>query len=380
LGTEKTKGQDAETIMMVQDGLATMHLCGSAQCHGALGNLVVAEWEARAEEVSSAKLKEIANSLKTFYLKEPFNRWFATATGVAGIPADTQHGESANAKTQRSILINKRQSKEHLLRTGIPRILVLDGAHYENVKMELEPQGYATQNLARAHIITTEGKYAIRVPKKGNSVKAPYPEGTTYYFNSDGNFEASFKNEKAVNKRIKQYEDGLKGKIGDCNCVADFKEQFLGLNSVEKVSTPTGPQMQCKCKRYAQEKQCPHSCAAESLDGTLDTGSRLEHMPANKTAGRPKKTVGALMKQPLDKQHKPTLRGGPTAPSVLVSLSLSNTVYSSLPPVYSPSHLLSYSPTHLLTYSPTHLLSYSPTQLFTYSPAPTYSVTHPLTY
>ena len=67
--------------------------------------------------------------------------------------------------------------------------------------------------------------------------------------------------------------------------------------------------MQCKCNRYAQEEQRPHSCASESLDGTLDTGSRLEHMPRNKTAGRPKKTVGALMKQPLDKQHKPTLRG-----------------------------------------------------------------------
>ena len=294
---------------MVQDGLATMELCGSAECHGALGSLVVAEWEARAERISSTKLKEITRSLKNFYLKEPFNRWFVTATGVAGIPADTQHGESANAKTQRSILINKRQSKEHLLKTGIPRILVLDGAHYENAKMELEPQGYATQNLARAHIITTEGKYAIKVPKKAKTVKAPFLEGTTFYFNGDGNFEASFGNKAAVNKRIKQYEAGLEGEIGECNSVADFKERFLDLIRTEKVSTPTGPKMQCKCKRYAQEEQCPHSCASESLDGTLDTGSRLEHVPRNKTAGRPKKTVGALMKQPLDKQHKPTLRG-----------------------------------------------------------------------
>lgn len=297
---------------MVQDGLSTLHLCGSAECHAALGSIVVCEWEARAKEISSPKLDEVALSLQNFYLQEPFNLWFVTATGVAGVAADTQHGESYNANVQRSNQLNKRQSKEHLLCTGIPKMLVLDGAYFEHVEMRLEPQGYATQNLARAYIITNENKYAIKVPKGARTVTAPYPAGSLFYFNSDGHFEASFADGKAVDRRLKQYEAGLKGKVGDCNSVADFKERFLCLNRVEKVSTSMGSQMQCNCEQYSQEKQCPHSCAAESIDGTLDIGSRLEHMPRNKTAGRPKKAVSALFKQPVDKQHKPTLRGANT--------------------------------------------------------------------
>ena len=64
LGTEKTKGLDDDTIQLVQGHLIALHRCGSEECHGALGALVVEEFEARDKTLSSSKLADIISSMK----------------------------------------------------------------------------------------------------------------------------------------------------------------------------------------------------------------------------------------------------------------------------------------------------------------------------
>jgi hypothetical protein len=75
LGTEKTRGLDEETTAMVQRDLLYLHVCGSEECHAALGELVIIELEEQQEKtIGPEKLKVIINSLKKTYLKAPFNR------------------------------------------------------------------------------------------------------------------------------------------------------------------------------------------------------------------------------------------------------------------------------------------------------------------
>jgi hypothetical protein len=67
LGTEKTKGLDDDTVQLVQGHLIALHWCGSEECHGALGTLVVEEFEARVRMMSagsSSKLADIIRSMK----------------------------------------------------------------------------------------------------------------------------------------------------------------------------------------------------------------------------------------------------------------------------------------------------------------------------
>jgi hypothetical protein len=60
---------------MVQRDLLYLHLCGSEECHAALGELVIIELEEQQEKtIGPEKLKVIINSLKKTYLKAPFNR------------------------------------------------------------------------------------------------------------------------------------------------------------------------------------------------------------------------------------------------------------------------------------------------------------------
>ena len=189
LGTEKTAGLDDETTAMVQRDLIYLHLCGSDRLHAALGVLVVRDWTERQNvaTVSKDRLLKITNSLKNFYLVPPFNKWYVTATGVPGVPADDQHGESYNNDLQRSAVIKKRQSKECLLTTGIPQMLIFDGGFFENVEMRLDPTGYASQFLCAAYTILSESKYQVRVPRGTLDKEAtPYPKGTRIYFNAAG--------------------------------------------------------------------------------------------------------------------------------------------------------------------------------------------------
>lgn len=305
LGTEKTQGLDDDTVQLVQGHLIALHSCGSEECHGALGTLVVEEFEARDKTLSSSKLADIISSMKGFYLVPPFNRWWVTAV-APGIPPDTQPGESQNNNTQRSAVINKRQSREHLLNTGIPQMLTLDGAYFEDTEMCLEPKGYASHALSLAYTIITEEKYKVKVPKGSTAKGAPYPEGTRFYFNANGFFERSFHG-KEVNKRIKLYEKGLVGDIAGCTSVKVFIDWFLSFNCCEKV----GEYIHCNCEEYANRMQCPHEVSAKEIDGQIVCADKLEELPKNKPAGRPRKAVKALEFQPKDIQYgsKPTLRG-----------------------------------------------------------------------
>ena len=240
--------------------------------------LVVRDWTERQNVVVVPKLEGIISSMENFYLKPPFNRWWVTATGVPGVPPDSQNLESYNNDLQRSGVIKKGSSKEYFLATGLPEMLTFDGTFNQDLKMTLEPIGYASQFLSATYEIVTERKFMARVPRGTEDKHSkPYPEGTYLYFNAPGFSEGSFQT-LGTKARLKDYEKGLLGETGGCTTVADFNQRFLCFNRVEKVAGS----WHCNCKDLSQQKQCKDSIAAEDIDGKNSCGKKLETMPRNK--------------------------------------------------------------------------------------------------
>jgi hypothetical protein len=122
------------------------------------------EWRTRYgndNKALKASFEAHANTFESVYLTPPRNRWWVTATGVAGLPPNTNSAEGYNSRLQRSKILKKRQSKENLLTTGIieskpcqtlcprrfvcggigfPDLLVIEGQREKDVQFGFEPR------------------------------------------------------------------------------------------------------------------------------------------------------------------------------------------------------------------------------------------------
>ena len=84
-----------ELVSHIKGRLGLLHAARTEEQHAVLGSLFVAEVINKSRELKNKELAEWADSFRS-KLVPHMNRWFCTATGVPGVPPNSNSGECSS--------------------------------------------------------------------------------------------------------------------------------------------------------------------------------------------------------------------------------------------------------------------------------------------
>jgi len=111
--------------------------------------------------------------------------------------------------------------------TGIPELLILEGAEFGNVRINYLATAITGDLLDQACIMLNEKKYAICSAQAKK--QAPFLIGTKIYVNSPAFCETSFSNTAATQARIAKYCMGLSGVCEEGLSVEQYEAAYMSL-------------------------------------------------------------------------------------------------------------------------------------------------------
>ena len=230
------------------------------------------------------------------------------------------------------MLLQKRCSKEHLLKTVIPNHLLLDSGELTSTPMTLHLRFIPTGFLSIAWSILGVRKFKVIPGTDELLCGTKLPVGSVLYINTK---DSKLKNMTPA--RMRNFETGLDGRFASADSVEEYVDKYMSINKVVKM--PNGEWCACKillcavqmsarfntymwsnfflrvclCKSFVENSHCPDTCVAKSEDGVIKVDELIHGVKANGLAGRPMKSVAALKRQPEAASYDSLLDSKPVA-------------------------------------------------------------------
>jgi hypothetical protein len=112
--------------------------------------------------VGNTKISTHADVFRSSHLTPPMNKFYANATNIPGVPADSQPCEAYMGKIQRSCVIRKHQFKSKMLGSGLMKWLLQDGVEGDKLPIRMFPTDISSDIYMQADQAIFEDQYRIR--------------------------------------------------------------------------------------------------------------------------------------------------------------------------------------------------------------------------
>lgn len=233
----------------VKDCVAKLHLCATQEQFDGLAKIVHEEMVADGEGA-------FADHFRKTYLTAPWNTWFAGASGIVAFPPNNNNQESG-WKVKKKVhgpLVPQRAGLDVFItqdgKEGRPRLGIhhLVQADTENISaggrvLRAWPvsKGAPSELYDKAQDFVEHSDIAmLKVPAGKAGIRAGY------YVNSATFLGSEFVTTKVTLARVKEYNDGLNGKIDMRLSFAEASDKYQSLHLVYEKNDGT---VTCTCKQ-----------------------------------------------------------------------------------------------------------------------------------
>ena len=267
-------------VAKVEEHINQLHLTRSQQQFDALADIVYNTWMEEGEEA-------LASVVKKEYFDAPYNRWFITASGVAGVEPSSQPIEAWHKRLKYSTMGGTRVAMDTLLTTELPNTVYLESLDLVGPvrrKVEIE----ISECLEKA------AEYDLKKDV------LEQPTRTSEYFINTSEYVGM----TVTATRVTKYKKSLEGTAGFGTSVEKFEEDYMSLHRVfynkdlgnGKDATRGG--WQCDCKGFWHSRQCAHIYVVQAVRKERNLVQETEDLLRRKKLGRKTKMKKALQMQP----------------------------------------------------------------------------------
>ena len=260
---------------VAQRHLALLHACRTQQQFDNLKVLVVQAWRRAGE-------KTLADTVETEYFNHPYNVWYATATGIAGVTPNSNAIEAWNGLTKRNKLDgNLRIRLDHMLSTVLPQVLLFDSLDL------VSPIKTYVKDLIPSQCAEKAGKYrSLDILE--------WPTGSGIFYVNRG---ASL-GKRVTEERVRDYLASLNGplNLSGRSTPESFDSKYMSLHRVTKAAFEReGCQnWECDCLGFSHDVVCAHVLVVRGHCGEVDIAALNTDLPKRSKPGRKRKQKGCL--------------------------------------------------------------------------------------